>query len=185
MRPIRRVSCFFTLVRARGNKDEESRDQRTGGRGRRKKVDPNGHQTHFPRSELFEEDYSPVRIHLSPPCEIISNQSSSRQPGLCIVVQTSQELFPCQRGCFYKSCLEEFQVHVKGEDHQALDPVGKISHIHSLGVEGFIPGGIQPTHSGGKIRPIAVLGGDIPRVLGDTVIRSVNRFNKFLRLLLS
>jgi len=72
------------------------------------------------------------------------------------------------------------RVRVEGEDHQAGDAVGNVSHIHSLWVEGFIPGRVQPTHSGGEICSIAVLGGDIPRVLGNTVIYSVNRFKKFL-----
>ena len=60
-----------------------------------------------------------------------------------------------------------------------------MSHIHGLWVERFIPGRIQPTHSGGEIRSIAVLGGDITGVLGNTVIYSVNRFNKYLHSHLS
>jgi len=77
------------------------------------------------------------------------------------------------------------RAHIEGEDHQAGDAVGNISHIHSLRAERFIPGRIQPTHSCGEICSIAVLGGDIPRVLGNTVIYSVNRFNKFLHSHLS
>ena len=77
------------------------------------------------------------------------------------------------------------RTHVEGEDHQAGNAVGNISHIQSLWVERFIPGRIQPTHSCGEIRSVAVLGGDIPRVLGNTVIYSVNRFNKFLHSRLS
>ena len=59
------------------------------------------------------------------------------------------------------------------------------SHIHSLRVEGLVPGWVQPTHSGGKICSIAVFRGDIPRVLGNSIIHSINRFYEFLRSLLS
>ena len=58
--------------------------------------------------------------------------------------------------------------------------MGNASHIYRLRVERFVPGWVEPTHSGGKVRPVTVLGGDIPGVLGYTVIHPVNSFNEFL-----
>ena len=72
-------------------------------------------------------------------------------------------------------------MRVKGEDHQIEYAVGDASHIHSLGVEWLIPSGIQPTHSGRKVRSTAVLGGNIPRVLGNTIIHPIDCFNKLLQ----
>ena len=136
-------------------------------------------KAHLPRSELLKEDYSPTRIHLIPLRETIGDQSPSRQPGFCVVIQTPQEFFTRQRGRFRESRLRRRQrvsIYVKGCDRR----VEYASHIQSLRVERFVPGWVQPTHSGGKVCSAAVLGGDILGVLGNTVIHSVDRFNEFL-----
>ena len=59
------------------------------------------------------------------------------------------------------------------------------SHIHRFRIEGFVPGRVEPTHSGSKIRSITVLGGDVPGVLRNTVVNSVDSFDEFLQRLSS
>ena len=59
--------------------------------------------------------------------------------------------------------------------------IGDASHIHCFRVEGLVPGGVKPTHSGRKICSAAVLGGDVPRVLRNAVVHTVNGFDEFLR----
>ena len=56
------------------------------------------------------------------------------------------------------------------------------SYIYCLRIEGFIPSRIEPTHATGKIGAIPILGLNIVRVLRNTIIDSIERFDKFLNV---
>ena len=55
------------------------------------------------------------------------------------------------------------------------------SYIYCLRIEGFIPCRIEPAHTTGKIGAIPVLGLNIVSVLRNSIINSVERFDKFLK----
>ena len=55
------------------------------------------------------------------------------------------------------------------------------SYIYCLRIEGFIPCRIEPTHTTGKIGAIPILGLNIVRVLRNTIIDSIERFDEFLK----
>jgi hypothetical protein len=55
------------------------------------------------------------------------------------------------------------------------------SYIHCLRIERFIPCRIEPTHTTGKIGAIPILGLNVVRVLRNTVINTIERFDKFLK----
>jgi hypothetical protein len=81
--------------------------------------------------------------------------------------------------------IKAFQRHDRAGKNQGGCAAGNASYIQSLRVKGFVPGRVQPPHSGGEVCSAAVLGGDIPRVLGNTVIHSVDCLNKLLYFRLS
>jgi hypothetical protein len=55
------------------------------------------------------------------------------------------------------------------------------SYIYCLRIEGFIPCRIEPAHTTGKIGAIPILGLNVVRVLRNTIINSIERFDKFLK----
>ena len=55
------------------------------------------------------------------------------------------------------------------------------SYVYCLRIVRFIPRRIEPTHTSGKIGTIPILGLNIVRVLRNSIINTIERFDKFLK----
>ena len=55
------------------------------------------------------------------------------------------------------------------------------SYVYCLRIERFIPCRIEPTHTSRKIGAIPILGLNIVRVLRNSIINTIERFDKFLK----
>jgi hypothetical protein len=53
-------------------------------------------------------------------------------------------------------------------------------YIYCLRIEGFIPCRVEPVNTTGKIGAIPILGLNIVRILRNTIINPIERFDKFL-----
>ena len=55
------------------------------------------------------------------------------------------------------------------------------AYVYCLRIEWLIPCRIEPAHTTGKVRAIPILGLNIARILWNTIIDPIKRFDKFLK----
>lgn len=131
----------------------------------------------LPREELLEHDDLSRRVYVLACRDGVNQEISCRKPRIGIVLQTSKELFTSQRGGFPEEGLLGIYIrylHQQDGSHRA--------YIHCLGVDRFIPSGIQMTDATREVGAAPVQRLDVCGVLRDAIIDRVDGFDEFLHL---
>jgi hypothetical protein len=132
-------------------------------------------RTRLPWSVLIKNDSTATGVYVCTSRESVENGVTGWEPRPAVVIKATKKFFPGELRGLQKLGLgmRMSYAQVKVEDLS--------SYIYCLRIERFVPRRIEPAHTTGKIGAIPILGLNIVRVLRNTIINSVERFDKFLK----